>query len=139
MMCMLSGNVSFIEEPNWFLGTETIQKSDSIEILGTVFSSSSSSNLHVNKRVKACRRAMYGLTSMSYCYPGLSTDVKTHIYKIGLPSLLYIIESLSLNQTLMKSLEYAQSNIVKNIMVFLIAIPSFKFTSCCRIKRSKHQ
>ena len=118
-VCMISGNVSFIDEPNWFLGTETIQKSDSIEILGTVFSSSSSSNLHVNKRVQACRRAMYGLTSVGCCYPGLSTDVKDHLYKtIGLPSLLYGIESVSLNQTLMKSLEYAQSNIVKTILGF---------------------
>ena len=49
----------------------------------------------------------------------LSTDVKAHLYKtIGLPSLLYGIESVSLNQTLMKSLECAQSNIVKNIMGF---------------------
>ena len=118
-VCMISGNVSFIDEPNWFLGTEIIQKFDSIEILGTMFSSSSSSNLHVNKRVKACRRAMYGLTSVSCCYPGLSTDVKAHLYKIiGLPSLLYGIESVSLNQTLMKSLECAQSNTVKNIMGF---------------------
>ena len=53
-VCIISGNVSFIDEPNRFLGTETIQKSDSIEILGTVFSPSSSSNLHVNKRVQAC-------------------------------------------------------------------------------------
>ena len=118
-VCMISGNVSFIDEPNWFLGTETIQKSDSIEILGTVFSSSSSSNLHVNKRIQACRRAMYGLTSVGCCYPGLSTDVKAHLYKIiGLPSLLYGIESVSLNQTHMKSLECAQSNTVKNIMGF---------------------
>ena len=66
---------------------------DSIEILGTVFSSSSSSNLHVNKRVQACRRAMYDLTPVGCCYPGLSTDVKAHFYKsIGLPSLLYGIE-----------------------------------------------
>ena len=119
MVCIISGNVSFIDEPNWFLGTETIQKSDSIEILGTVFLSSSSSNLHVNKRIQTCRRAMYGLTSVGCCYPGLSTDVKAHLYKtIGLPSLLYGIESVSLNQTLMKSLECAQSNIVKNIMGF---------------------
>ena len=118
-VCMISGNVSFVDEPNWFLGTETIQKSDSIEILGTVFSPSSSSNLHVNKRIQGCRRAMYGLTSVGCCYPGLSTDVKAHLYKtIGLPSLLYAIESVSLNQTLMKSLECAQSNIVKNIMGF---------------------
>ena len=62
---------------------------------------------------------MYGLTSMGCCYPGLSTDVKAHLYKtIGLPSLLYDIESVSLNQTLMKSLECAQSSIVKNIMGF---------------------
>ena len=116
-VCMISGNVSFID--NWFLGTETIQKSDSIEILGTVFSSSSSSNLHVNKRVQACRRAMYGLKSVGCCYPGLSTDVKAHLYKtIGLPSLLYGIESISLNQTLTKSLECAQSNTVKNIKGF---------------------
>ena len=73
-VCMISGNESFIDEPNWFLGTETIQKSDSIEILGTVFSSSSSSNLLVNKRVQACRRAMYGLTSVGCYYPGLSTQ-----------------------------------------------------------------
>ena len=32
-VCMISGNVSFIDEPNWFLGTETIQKSDSIGVL----------------------------------------------------------------------------------------------------------
>ena len=62
---------------------------------------------------------MYGLTSLGCCYPGLSTDVKAHLYKtIGLPSLLYGIESVSLNQTLMKSFECAQSNIVKNIMGF---------------------
>ena len=66
-----------------------------------------------------CRRAMYGLTSVGCCYPGLSTDVKAHLYKtIGLPSLLYGIESVSLDQTLIKSLECAQSNIVKNIMGF---------------------
>ena len=93
-MCMISGNVSFVDEPNWFLGTETIQKSDSIEIFGKVFSPSSSGNLHVNKRVQAYQRAMYGLTSVGCYYPGLSTDVKAHLYKtIGLPSLLYGIES----------------------------------------------
>ena len=118
-VCMISGNVSFVGEPNWSLGTETIQKSDSIEILGTVFSPSSSSNLHVNKRVQAWRCAMHGLTSVGCCYPGLSTDVKSHLYKtIGLPSLLYDIESVSLNRTLVKSLHCAQSNIVKNIMGF---------------------
>ena len=42
---MISGNVSFGDEPNWFLGTETIQESNSIEILGRLFSPSSSSNL----------------------------------------------------------------------------------------------
>ena len=112
---MISGNVSFIDEPNWFLGTETIQKSDSIDILGTVFSTSSS----CNKRAQACRCAMLGLTSVARCYPGLSTDVKANLYKtIGLPSLLYGIESVLLNQTLMRSLECAQPNIVKNIMGF---------------------
>ena len=117
--CVMLIYVSFIDEPNWFLGIETIQKSDSIEILGTVFSPSSSSNLHVKKRVQACRRAMYGLTSVGCCYQGLSTDFKAHLYKtIGLPLVLYGIESVSLNQTLMKSLEFAQSNIVKNIMDF---------------------
>ena len=62
---------------------------------------------------------MYGLTSVGCCYPVLFTDVKVNLYKnIGLPLLLYGIESVSLNQTLMKSLECTQSNIVKNIMGF---------------------
>ena len=90
-----------------------------LQFLGTVFSPSSSRNLHVNKRVQAWRRTMHGLTSVGCCYPGLSTDVKAHLYKtIGLPSLLYDNESVSLNQTFMKSLQCAQSNIVKNIMGF---------------------
>ena len=42
---MISGYVSFIDEPNLFLGTEKMQKSDSIEILGTVFSPSSLSGV----------------------------------------------------------------------------------------------
>ena len=49
---------------SWALKQNRFQKSDSTEILGTMFSSSSSSNLHVNERVQACRRAMYGLTSV---------------------------------------------------------------------------
>ena len=44
-VCLISGNVYFIDETNWFSGTETIQKSDSIEIRGTVFSSRSLSGV----------------------------------------------------------------------------------------------
>ena len=117
-VCMISGNVSFIDEPNWFLGTETIQNPILLKFLARC-SRPAHLVLHVNKRGQACRRAMYGLTSVGCCYPGLSTDVKAHLYKtIGLPSLLYGIESVLLNQTLMKSLECAQSNTVRNIMGF---------------------
>ena len=57
---------------------------------------------------------MCGLASISCCYPGLSTEVKVHIWKtIGLPSLLYGMENLELRTKDLRELEKLQSSIVK--------------------------
>ena len=93
--CMISGKLPFMYKPLWCLGSQSINISESVEILGTIFSSSMSSNLHTDNRIQACRRAMYSLTAIGCSYPGLSTDVKVHLYKsIGFPSLLYGLETI---------------------------------------------
>ena len=117
--CMISGKLPFMYKPLWCLGSQSINISESVEILGTIFSSSMSSNLHVDNRIQACRRAMYSLTAIGCSYPGLSTDVKMHLYRsVGFPSLLYGLETISLNQTLKKSMESAQASLLKNILGF---------------------
>ena len=57
---------------------------------------------------------MCGLASIGCCYPGLSTEVKVHLWKtVGLPSLLYGMENLELRAKDLRELEKFQSSIVK--------------------------
>ena len=118
-MCMISGHLPFTESPIWNLGGHNITITDNMEILGTVFSSNLSCDGHINKRAQASRRAMYALTSVGCSYPGLATDVKVHMWKtVGLPSLLYNMETFSLNSGQQKSVESTQAAIVKYIVGF---------------------
>ena len=112
--CMIVGKNPFHDLPIWKLGDQNIDIEDQLEILGTTFSSSMSYHSHVEKRCQASRRAMCGLASIGYCYPGLSTEVKVHLWKtVGLPSLLYGMENLELRAKDLREPEKLQSSIVK--------------------------
>ena len=105
--------------PTWTLGEKTIENVNELEILGNVFSNNLSSEPHVKKRTKACRVSMYSLTEIGCCYPGLSSDVKIHLWKtIGQPTLLYGLESMSISHNSLKSIESCQGSFVKKMLGF---------------------
>ena len=45
------------------------------------FSNSNSSVDHVEGRIAACRRNFYALSNVSLPYPGLTTEVKSYLWK----------------------------------------------------------
>ena len=109
----------FIKYPSWNLGGHKITNAETLEILGTMFTSNISCDAHIDKRVNASRRAMYALTSVGCSYPGLTTEVKVHLWKtIGLPSLLYHLEIFKLKPGQQKFIESVQSFIIKRIVGF---------------------
>ena len=117
--CMISNKNPFIKYPSWSLGGHKIKNTETLEILGTVFTSNISYDAHIDKRVNASRRAMYALASVGCSYPGLSTEVKVHLWKtIGLPSLLYNLEIFKLKPGQQKFIESVHSSIIKRIVGF---------------------
>ena len=117
--CMIAGRMPFKSPPKWKLGGKLIQNVE-IEILGTVFSSNLSYASNTEKRTQACRKAMYSLVGVGCTYPGgLSSDAKTYLWKlVGLPSLLYNLESTSISDICMRQVEKAQSSTVKRLLGF---------------------
>ena len=116
---MIVGKNPFHDFPIWKLGDQHIDIEDHLEILGTTFSSSMSYHSHVEKHCQVSRRTMCGLASIGCCYPGLSTEVKIHLWKtIGLPSLLYGMENLELRVKELREPEKLQSSIIKRTTGF---------------------
>ena len=116
---MIVGKSPFLDTPVWKLGHQDIAVVDQLEILGTIFTSSLSCHAHVEKRCQASKRTMHSLTSIGCCYPGLSTDVRSHLWKtIGLPSMLYSMQTINIQPKNMILLEKLQSGTVKKILGF---------------------
>ena len=116
--CMVAGRNLLKSIPTWHLGQQKIDTVDSLEILGVTFSSSLSANEHIEKRIQSSRRAMYSLSGIGCSYPGgLSSDVKAHLWKtIGVPSLVYGVESINVTSSSKKRMECTQASTVKRIV-----------------------
>jgi hypothetical protein len=112
--CMTVGHKIFKEEPVWNLEGVPMLNSDILEILGVSYDSAGNNNSHVEKRVSACRRSMYGLTNAGMSSSGLSSQVKSHLWKtVCAPTLLYGMESVDLNEQNLKKLESIQGSLIK--------------------------
>ena len=117
--CMSVNSNLFVSEPKWTLGEKDIESVKHLEILGTIFSTNLSMEAHAQKRMKACRTAMYSMSEQGCCYPGLSSEVKVHLFKtIGQPTLLYGLEALPSNKGDFKSLNSCQASCVKRMLGF---------------------
>ena len=57
--CMVFGKNKFSKYPEWFLGSQRICVSESLEILGTVFTGDYKHDDHVNARIRKCRQSLY--------------------------------------------------------------------------------
>ena len=72
-------------------------------------------------------------------YPGLSTAVKTHLWKtIGSPTLMYGMESIPLPQHIMNDLRTCEGNIVKRVMGLGKRSKSTEFFTALHISRAEN-
>jgi hypothetical protein len=115
--CIMFGKCITKNYPKWFVEGKAIDLSEEIDVLGVTFDSKSKFEKHVLNRTQSCRKNIFRLTSVGMSYPGLSTNVKTYLWKsMGSPVLLYGMEAISLTNMCIKSLETCEGTIVKKLM-----------------------
>ena len=113
--CMLVGRSPFT--PQFHINGVNIDVEDELTILGVTFSNNLSSGSHVSSRTSACRRAMFSLAEAVSTYPGLNTAAKRHIWKsMGLPALVYGLESSPLSKKDTDNIESCQSSLIKSCL-----------------------
>jgi len=115
--CMVSGKNMFEKSPCWYLNNNALDIVNSVDILGVRFFDNCNYQDHVSTRVSASRRCIYGLQEIGMSYPGLSTEVKVHLWNsMGLPTLLYGTEAISLSNNDIKDLCSAQGSHIKRCL-----------------------
>ena len=73
----------------------------------------------MSNRVHACRKNIYRLTTVGMAYPGLSSNVKSYLWKvIGAPTLSYGMESIHISNINMKHLKPSEGTNIKSVMGF---------------------
>ena len=112
--CMISGADLFCRQPSWYLGSQRMEISTELDVLGIIFDNDGESEKHVNKRIQKCRQAFYSMSSSGMSYPGLPTDMKSHLWKtVCCPTLLYGMEAVSLSKIAFKNIESTQGSLIK--------------------------
>ncbi len=115
--CTIIGIPNLCETPIWKLRDQPMPIVDRVTILGTVFHASGKSDHHVEARIQACRRNAFSLQGRGMSYPGLSSDVKAHLWRTTCsPVLTYGMECLALNRTSIKRMESLQGSLVKRCL-----------------------
>ena len=71
---MISGADLFCRKPSWYLGSQRMEISTELDVLGIIFTNDGKSEKHVHKRIQKCRQAFYSMSSSGMTYPGLPTD-----------------------------------------------------------------
>ena len=108
---MAIGKQLLKSQPTCYLGNDIIEYSSSLEILGITFTPDLKSTAHVDKRVKACRKSMFNLSSVGYSPTGLTPATKTYLWKTtGLPTLCYGLETQYINKGAAYQIESTQAS-----------------------------
>ena len=112
--CMIIGKCGWKHEPRWKLGDSLINNVRNMTLLGTIFNSNLTCVDHVNSRILSCRRSAFGLASSGLCYPGLSNETKSFLWRsMCQPALTFALECCNLNVESVTKLESAQGTLVK--------------------------
>ena len=108
------------ENPVIYMRNDEMKQVDSATHLGIIRSSSTqkTAKLNVEENIKKARRTVYSLIpSGLHGNSGLDTETKIHLIKTYMiPVLLYGMELIMPNKTLLKELETFQKKIIKQIL-----------------------
>jgi hypothetical protein len=114
--CIILGKQLTKSTPVWFLNGQEINISEEVDILGVALSTNRKASSHLEKRISACRKAIYSFSSAGMAYPGLHAEAKTYIWKtIGVPTLTYGMETLSLSANDIKRLSSVSATTLKSV------------------------
>ena len=91
--CMIMGRNEFVVEPSWYLKGCLVENVSEMDLLGVTFHCNGTITAHVDNCINNCRGSFYGLSSSGMCYPGLSSEAKSYIWKtVCCPVLTYGLE-----------------------------------------------
>ena len=115
--CMVVGKCTLKYDTQWFLNGNQLHVVDHLDILGVSFASNLKVDVHIDNRISSSRKSVFRYASAGMSYPGLAPDVKVDLWKkVGLPSLIYGMDSLNVNKSGLKRIETAQCNIIKQVL-----------------------
>lgn len=108
----IAGYKRLLINPILKLGDVKIPLTDSIEVLGKVFTQDGRSASHILERISKCRQALFGI---GFNNEELCPLVKSHIWKsVGVPSLLYSVCTGPVTPGELKIMESFQGQMVKS-------------------------
>ena len=101
--CMIAGKNPFMSIPEWFIGNKSLELCDNLEYLGG-FIGNGCNNVHVNVRIRQCRKAFYALQSV-------------HVFNSTCRSvLIYGCDTMFLSKVNRTELDKCQSKLIKCIV-----------------------
>jgi len=148
--CLTIGKCPF-PEPSWTLNGQLIANVKELEVLGTIFTSDGDFGAHVEKRMRSCRKAFFGLDGARLLSPSLKPALKAHLWSsCPRAALMYGCEALPLKATDLGRMNSLQGSLVKqalrigkrshhSALLTALGIPSVQHSSetqCLRLLHS---
>lgn len=111
--CLTFGRPTLASQPHWTIENERLANVDEILYLGAILRDDRGSS-HTNRRVQSAQKSYYGLQGAGLCFRGVTPDVASHLYSVGVRTVLtYGCEALYLNKKCVKNLESTQGKLIK--------------------------
>ena len=112
--CTQIGKSRFKTPPTWKLDGATINLSDETTILGVNFTKDLKAGAHIKNRIRACNQSVFKFSTLGSLYPGLSCEVKTHLWNtINCPVLSYGLETIHISTADLEELKSTQGTVIK--------------------------
>ena len=112
--CVIFGKCYF-EQPKWFLNGTELKCDNEMKYLGAILSKKY--HTHQQERLKASRKAFYGLQGSGMCANGVRPEVVSHLWKAMIqPILLYATQSLPLSKTDIVEMDKLQAKLIKSAL-----------------------
>lgn len=110
--CSIFGK-SFLDPlPKWKLNGCELQVCNEIDYLGAILSNSQ--KYHIDKRMKACRQAFYGLQSAGLTTTEVKPSTAAYMWKVALqPVLLYACQSVPVTKSQIAEMDKLQAKLIK--------------------------